>query len=152
MLILGIDPALVDTGLAILDTDLHRITYTHTLKPSIKKNLQDRLHEIYHTIRRLIYQTEVDHAAIETQYAGRYHLSALKVSMAFGACLVACADCKIPIGQYSPACIKRNFTGIGTADKIMMIQQARQLYPDLDEIDSHIADAVAVAHIHQHFL
>jgi crossover junction endodeoxyribonuclease RuvC len=151
MLILGIDPALCNTGLAILDTDLHRIIYTRTIETSSKEATQERVHHIYGHIRQVIHTHQIKTAAIETQYLSKYS-TALKIAMVYGACLVAFADAMVRTGHYSPACIKRNFVGIGTADKIMMIQQARLIYPELKKIDSHIADAVAVAHIHQQFL
>ena len=151
MLILGIDPALTNTGLAILDTDLHRIIYTRTIKTSRLETIDQRIHHIYGHIRQVINMHHIQHAAIETQYIGKY-TAALKIAMVFGACLAVLADNAVQTGHYSPACIKRNFTGIGNADKIMMIQQAKLIYPHVKKIDSHIADAIAIAHIHQHFL
>lgn len=151
MLILGIDPALTNTGLAILDTDLHRIIYTRTIKTSRLETIDQRIHHIYGHIRQVIYTHHIQHAAIETQYMGKY-TAALKIAMVFGACLAVCADNAVQTGHYSPNCIKKNFVGIGTADKFMIMQQAQLIYPHVKKMDSHIADAIAIAHIHQQFL
>lgn len=150
MLILGIDPALTNTGLAILDTDSHRIIYTRTINTCSYESVESRLHHIYGHIRQIIHMHEIKHAAIETQYMGKYS-SALKVAMAFAVCLLACEMLLIPIAHYTPSFIKKNFVGLGSADKAMMIANAKLIYPHVKRMDSHIADAIAVAHIHQQF-
>lgn len=151
MLILGIDPALTNTGLAILDTVNKKILYTSTIKTLSSELIQDRLHYIYTHIRQLLETTPIDQVAIETQYMGKYS-SALKIAMAYAACLTACRDAKKSIAHYSPACVKKNSTGIGTAHKQMVIDAVKCMYGIEKEIDSHVADAIALAHVHQQFM
>lgn len=155
MLILGIDPSLRYTGLAILDTDLHHILYTRTIRTSRIEPMQFRLDHIYSHIREIIALHQIREVAIETQYMGRY-AAALKIAMAYAACLLACEhhDHIVRIGHYSPACIKKNIARHGRADKKMVIEAVRCIYPHptLASIDSHMADAIALAHIHQQLL
>lgn len=150
MLILGIDPSLCHTGIAILETESQKILYKRTIHTSRSETLESRLHHIYGHIRQVIHNNEIKYAAIETQYMGKYS-AALKVAMAYAVCLIACEELLVPISHYSPACIKKNITGIGTADKIMVINAVELIY-GLKAIDSHMADAIAVAHIHHNFL
>lgn len=151
MLILGIDPSLRNTGLAILDTDSQRIIYKRTIKTSQAETIESRLHHIHGHIRQVLHTHDIRHAAIETQYFRKY-TAALKIAMAYAACLLACESSLIPIGHYNPKCIKKNFVGNGSADKCMIIASVRLLHPYIGTIDSHIADAIAIAHVHQQFL
>lgn len=150
MLILGIDPSLRNTGLAILDTNDHKIIYTRTIHTDCTEIMQSRLHHIFGFIRQVILNHSIQHAAIETQFFRKYS-SALKVAMVYGACLVACDVHGVKLGHYSPACIKKNITGNGLAGKNLVIDTVKNLY-GLNEIDSHVADAIAIAHIHKEFL
>lgn len=151
MLILGIDPSLRNTGLAILDTDSQQIIYKRTIKTSHDEPIEARLHHIHGHVMQVLHMHNIRHAAIETQYFRKY-TAALKIAMAYAACLLACESLLVPIGHYNPKCIKKNFTGIGSADKSMMIAAVHLLHPNIGMIDSHIADAIALAHVHQQFL
>ena len=53
---------------------------------------------------------------------------------------------KIPLIEYSPAEIKKSFTGSGKADKKDMIKEAKKREPDTS--NDHEADAVAIYHHH----
>ena len=153
-LILGIDPSLTNTGLAILDTDSHSIIYTRTIQTDPSEILQSRLHHIFGFVQQVIRTHHIRHAAIETQFFRKYS-SVLKIAMVFGACLVACDALGVQIGQYSPACIKKNMAGHGAADKSLVIHAVETVYGLAEkgvEIDSHIADAIALAHVHEQFL
>ena len=153
MLILGIDPSLCNTGLAILDTANKKILYTRTIRTISSEPIEDRLHHIYGHIRQLIKTIPIDHVAIETQYMGKY-ASVLKIAMAYAVCITACRDASVPITHYTPRCIKKNTTGLGNADKLMIINAVKLLYDvdGIDGIDSHVADAIALAHVHQELL
>lgn len=149
-LILGIDPSLRNTGLAILDTDCHRVIYTHTISTDATETIESRLHHIWGFVQQVIITHQIRHAAIETQFLPKY-LSALTVAMAYAACLVACDAHGVRVGHYSPACIKKNMVGHGAAKKSLIIHAVERVY-GLEGIDSHVADAVALAHVHQQFL
>lgn len=150
MLILGIDPSLCNTGLAILDTDAHKIIYTRTIRPLPIETLEERLYFMQAHLRQLFLTTAITRAAIETPYFGKYS-TVLKVAMAYGACLCACVEAKVPVSHYSPACVKKNATGIGSADKNMVIHAVQLMY-GLKGLDSHMADAVALVHVDQQFI
>ena len=150
MLILGIDPSLRNTGLAILETDSQRIIYNRTISTDSTEIIQSRLHHIWGFVQQVILTHQIRHAAIETQFLRKYS-SALKVAMAYAACLVACDAHGVEVGHYSPACIKKNMVGHGCAEKSLIIHAVQTLY-GLERIDSHIADAIALAHVHQQFL
>lgn len=150
MLILGIDPSLCHTGLAILDTQSQQIIYTRTISTDSRDAIESRLHHIWGFVQQVILTHHIRHAAIETQFLRKYS-SALKVAMAYAACLVACDAHGVQIGHYSPACIKKNMVGHGCAEKSLIIHAVQTLY-GLEGIDSHVADAVALAHVHQQFL
>lgn len=150
MLILGIDPSLRNTGLAILDTDAHKLIYTRTIRPLQSDSLQVRLHHTYKHIRELLRNTPIKRAAIETPYFGKYS-TALKVAMAYGVCLCACEDAGVVVSHYSPACVKKNATGIGSAHKNMVIHAIELIY-GIKGLDSHMADAAALAHVDHQFI
>lgn len=150
MLILGIDPSLCHTGLAILDTESQKIIYTRTIHTNPKESIQARLHHLFGHIRQLMQSTPIEQVAIETQYMGKYS-TALKVAMAYAACLIACEVNGVNIAHYTPSCVKKNASGIGTADKTIIINAMEILY-GMSGINSHVADAIALAHVHQQFI
>lgn len=149
MLILGIDPSLCHTGLAILDADANKIIYKRTLNTGSKQPIETRLYHIFVHVRDLINNTKITEVAIETQFMGK-HASALKVAAAYAACILGCQIYGVFLHHYSPKYIKKKFTGYANADKSLMINSVALLYGFWAD-DSHIADAVAVAHVHKHF-
>lgn len=58
----------------------------------------------------------------------------------------------LPCYGYSPAEIKKFWTGKGTADKAAMVKRTMELFPDLDLTDDNEADAIALLTYHIHSL
>jgi len=54
----------------------------------------------------------------------------------------------IPCFAYSPATIKKHWTGNGAAKKELMMETTLMRFPDLDLTDSNEADALAILFLH----
>lgn len=62
--------------------------------------------------------------------------------------LKECVRAGVPVFGYSPAHIKKFWTGKGTANKDTMIATTLMRFPDLDLADDNEADAIAILHLH----
>jgi crossover junction endodeoxyribonuclease RuvC len=146
---LGIDPGLRRTGYALIE----RTPKGPVLKEGgiVQTDPQQPLHlrllEIASGIREVIADTSPDAAAVELVFAhSRNARSSLLLAHVRGIILLAVAESKIPLLQYSPAQVKRLLTGSGKAPKEQM-QHAVQAELKLRSLpDPHdVADASAVA-------
>lgn len=111
--------------------------------------MQERLQIIYEDINSLIEEHKPDTAGIEELFFGRNVTTAITVGQARGVLLLALAQAKIPIGEYSPPKIKDAVTGYGKAEKTQVQMMVRNML-ELDEIPrpDDAADGLAVAITH----
>jgi len=151
MIIIGIDPGTVITGIGIIETgkNLLKPVFYDAIKLDKYAYFPVRLKVIYDKILEKIDEYKPDEFAIETVFYGKNIQSALKTGQARGVSFLATMQREIPASEYSPREIKKAVTGNGAASKeqvsymvqnILKINKAPKLFD--------VTDALAVAICH----
>ena len=150
MIILGIDPGTICTGFGIISYDKNKLAYIFqgVIKPSPNKALPLKLEVIYREIDKLIKMYEPDEFAIETAFYGKNVQSAMKISYARGAALLAAVHNDIPTSEYSPREIKKAVVGNGAASKKQVQYMVNQILELNKKLIFDESDALAVAICH----
>ncbi len=154
MITLGIDPGIATTGFGIIQEGLDgRLT---SLKFGVIQTTPDltqaeRLVQLYNRIKELILLHQPDMGAVEELFFERNVRTAISVGQARGVALLAMAELKLQIGEYTPLEVKQAVVGYGKADK-RQVQQMVKIILGLDVIphpdDAADALAIAICHIH----
>jgi crossover junction endodeoxyribonuclease RuvC len=151
MIILGIDPGLANTGWGVIERSGPRcraIAYG-CISSGPGEQLADRLARIHDDIRAVISRYAPSECAVESIFFGTNAKSAFATGQARGVALLATADARLELAEYSPVQIKSTVVGSGTADKEQVIFMVRtQLGLDHDPRPDHAADALAAALTH----
>ena len=154
MVTLGIDPGTATTGYGIIteeaDGNLAVITYG-VIQTSADLHQADRLVQLYEKIKELILLHQPDAGAVEKLFFERNVRTAISVGQARGVALLALAENKLLVGEYTPLEVKQAVTGYGGADK-NQVQQMVKMILKLETIPQpdDAADALAVAICHTH--
>jgi crossover junction endodeoxyribonuclease RuvC len=151
MIALGIDPGTALCGYGIVravDDNYELVTYGAIATPA-KTPLETRLLKIYAELTALLRAYKPEQAAVEKLFFSRNTTTALSVGHARGVAMLAIAQAKIPIVEYTPNEIKQAVAGYGGADKYQMQQMVRVLLR-LDDVPKpdDAADAIAIAICH----
>ena len=130
----GLKPALIDAG----------VIETWPDEP-----MPDRLVTLYDGVQELIEEFRPDVLAIEQLFFARNVTTAISVGQARGVVILAAAQSKVSVAEYTPSEIKQAVTGYGKADKPQMQEMVRMILhlnsvPQPDDA----ADALAVAICH----
>ncbi len=154
MRVLGIDPGTAITGYAVVEElagRLELITIGVITTPA-KTPLPSRLQQIYSALKELIVLHQPDCSAVEELFFSRNARTAMSVGHARGVTLLALADAKLPIAEYTPMQIKQAATGYGNAGKHQVQEMVRMLL-NLESVprpdDAADAAAVAICYIHR---
>ncbi len=148
MIILGIDPGSKYCGYGILEIEGKKIVAAgydvHKIKSSL--SFSEKLYEIYSKVKKMSNEYKPDIAAVETIFYGKNIKSAFTLGHVRGAILVALAEKKIPIEEYSPREVKKAVVGNGNASKEQvqyMVQKILNLKAFPTSQDA--SDALAIA-------
>lgn len=149
--VLGIDPSLRATGLALIEFKLNQIPILHEsctvhLKPSL--TMPECLGEIHKAVSKMLSGIEVRHVAIEQTIYVQNFQTAQILGAARGAAISAAAICDIPIYEYPPLRIKQAVVGYGRASKEQMIRMVMQHLNCSTSLPTDEADAVSTALCH----
>jgi crossover junction endodeoxyribonuclease RuvC len=153
MRIIGIDPGTLITGIGIIEclpggNDIRLVHYDSiNLKPA--DPLPNRLKTIYDNCLECIDKYKPEEFAIETAFYSKNIQSTLKLGQARGVAIIAAANHKLVIAEYSPREVKKSVTGKGSSSKEhvrTIIKNILQFREDPEFIDSSDALAVAVCH------
>ena len=155
MLTLGIDPGIATTGYGLIAEQNDRLTYVAcgTIITTPREVSSVRLRLIYTAIKKLITKHRPEALAIEKLFFGATSKTAMAVGQARGMSLLAAAEMKLPVSEYTPLEVKMAITGYGKADKKQMQQMVKNLLglsflPKPD--DAADALAVAICHLHSY--
>jgi len=108
-----------------------------------------RLASIHDELREVIVRYAPSECAVESIYFGTNAKSAFATGQARGVALLATADARLVLGEYSPVQVKSVVVGSGTADKQQVTYMVRTILGlDHDPAPDHAADALAVAITH----
>jgi crossover junction endodeoxyribonuclease RuvC len=146
--ILGIDPSLRGTGLAIIDVhdrDSIDLLFSKTIKISVKESLAQCAYKIFTEIQKTIinYQPKVC-ATEETIYVQNFQTAQI-MGIARGAALVAIAVQGLEIFEYAPLRIKQAVCGYGRASKEQISHMVQAILKISIDIGFDETDAAATA-------
>ncbi|OGH38898.1 MAG: crossover junction endodeoxyribonuclease RuvC [Candidatus Levybacteria bacterium RIFCSPLOWO2_01_FULL_38_21] len=152
MRVLGIDPGIARTGWGVIEeikNSKFKIKNCGCIETSSKKEVHERLEEIYLEILRLIKKYSPDTIAIEELFFNTNAKTAFVVGQARGVVLLAGAQKNLPIGVYTPLQVKIAVTGYGRAEKSQIGKMVKTIL-NLQKIPKpdDTADALAVALTH----
>ena len=154
LVILGIDPGSGVTGYGVVKGSHDKAVLIDygTIKVSYKKPLSLRLEEIYSGIIDVISRIKPDQLAIEEAFYSKNAKSALVMGQVRGVALLAGAQAKIPIAEYSPREVKSSIVGTGAASKTQvqyMVKNILQLKNLPEPEDASDALAIALCHLNK---
>ena len=149
--VLGIDPSLRGTGLALIEFVPGRspvLLHCQTVRVAAKLPMAVALAEIHRAVTSLVAETDVKHVALEQTIYVQNFQTAQILGAARGAAIAAVALLARPVYEYAPLRVKLAVVGAGRASKeqlartvMSLLGHGRQLAPDE-------ADAAGVALCH----
>ena len=148
--VLGIDPGLLHTGWAIIESSGQTRKYIArgVILPSAKLPLGERLVTIFRGVSELCENFQPDECSIEITFVNKNPHTTLLLGHARAAAMVAVANAAIPMYEYEPNKIKKALTGAGHADKAAMDKMVQILLPAAKPKTADEADAIAIALAH----
>lgn len=150
MRVLGIDPGLLHTGWAIIDTVGSTRTYiaSGVVLPPKSDELANRLACIFNNISKICSDFKPDECSVEITFVNNNPKTTLLLGHARAAAIVAVGVLEIPIFEYEPNKIKKALTGAGHADKNQINKMLKILLPAANPKTEDEADAIAIALAH----
>ena len=148
--ILGIDPSLRGTGLAILDCERnsYRLLHSETLKLGSKVSSISCLGKIHQLVVHLIDLWEPRHVSCEETIYVQNFKTAQIMGSARGAALCGAAIRDIPVYEYAPLRVKQAVVGFGRASKEQMSNTLAQMLGLPQALPYDQADALGLALCH----
>ena len=149
--VIGIDPGMAATGMAVVGVDGSRpvVAHAETVRTPAGAAESERLRTIHGAVADLLSAHRVEAVAVERLMWGRNVGSAMSVARASGAVMVAAAEAGVPVHEYAPLEVKMAITGDGGARK-QDLRRALERVHGIAGVPSEpdAADAVAVAVCH----
>ncbi|MBI5770249.1 MAG: crossover junction endodeoxyribonuclease RuvC [Verrucomicrobia bacterium] len=149
--VLGIDPSLRGTGLALIEFGVGRapvLLRCQTVRVPAKRPMAHALAEIHRAVSSMLEGAGVRHVAMEQTIFVQNFQTAQILGAARGAAMAAAALRELPVFEYAPLRVKQAVVGAGRASKeqmartvMAMLGHGRTLAPDE-------ADAAGVALCH----
>lgn len=150
MRVLGIDPAIRNTGYAVVEGDGRSAKcLTHGTITLPKTMSQSRALEAICTgVKNLLTQWEPQEVAVEGIIYVQSHSTAITMGAARAATLIAAANHGLRIYEYAPRKVKQAIVGKGTADKAQVAFMVRALLGLSETPPADAADAIAIGLAH----
>jgi crossover junction endodeoxyribonuclease RuvC len=150
MRVLAIDPAVRNTGYAVLEGDPRKPTVLGYDVIAIPQKLiqSAALAAVRSHLANVILKYKPDEVAVEGIIYVQSHRTAITMGAARAAALIAAADHGLPIYEYSPKKIKMAVVGNGNADKSQVAFMVRALLGLAETPPPDAADALAIAMAH----
>lgn len=148
--VLGIDPGLLHTGWAVIDTagSTRKYIASGVILPKPKQEMSERLLDIFRGLDEICKTFEPDECSIEIIFVNKNPKTTLILGQARAAAIVAVANNNIPLFEYEPNKIKKTLTGAGHADKASIDKMLKILLPTAHPKTADEADAIAIALAH----
>ncbi len=150
MRVLSIDPAIRNTGYAVVEGDFRQASVIAYEVIRIPQRLPQSgaLAAVRTHLANVIRTHEPDEVAVEGIIYVQSHRTAISMGAARAASLIAAADAGLPIYEYAPSKVKQAVVGNGKADKAQVAFMIRALL-GLSETPPHdAADALAIGLAH----
>ena len=148
--VLGIDPGLLHTGWAVIDTTGQTRKYiaSGVILPKTTLPFSERLATIFRGVTELCETFAPDECSIEITFVNKNPKTTLILGHARAAAIVAVSNRDIPVFEYEPNKIKKALTGAGHADKAAVDKMVQILLPMAHPKTADEADAIAIALAH----
>lgn len=148
--ILGIDPGLLHTGWAVIETNGNAREYiaSGVILPQKTGTLPERLAIIFNEVTKLVDTFTPDEASMEITFVNKNPTTTLILGHARAAAMVAISVKNIPVYEYEPNRVKKILTGAGHADKTAVDKMVRILLPTAHPKTPDESDAIAIALAH----
>ena len=148
--ILGIDPSLRGTGLAILECQVNsfRLLHSETLKFGTKVSSIACLGKIHEMVAHMVDFWQPRHISREETIYVQNFKTAQIMGSARGAALSAAAIRDIPVFEYAPLRVKQAVVGFGRASKEQMSNTLAQMLGLPQSLPFDQADALGLALCH----
>lgn len=148
--ILGIDPGLLHTGWAVIESagSSRKYIASGVILPSPKQEMSQRLTEIFRDVTELCKTFKPDECSIEIIFVNKNPKTTLILGQARASAIVAVGNLDIPVFEYEPNKIKKALTGAGHADKSSVDKMVQILLPTAHPKTPDESDAIAIALAH----
>jgi crossover junction endodeoxyribonuclease RuvC len=149
--VLGIDPSLRGTGLALIEFAAGRqpvLLRCQTVKVAAKHAMPYALGEIHRAVAAFLDRAEVRHVALEQTIFVQNFQTAQILGAARGAAISAAALRARPVFEYAPLRVKQAVVGAGRASKEQMARTVMALLGHGRTLALDEADAAGVALCH----
>ncbi len=151
MRVLGIDPGTVVVGYGVIDSEGDEMTLVcfDALRRPQRAPMGERLSYFYNKLSEIISRYQPDAVAVESPFMAKNARSALAIGKAQAVAILAAANRKIPVYEYTPTQIKQRAASYGASSK-EQVQEMVKLQLGLAEVPqpNDAADALAVAICH----
>jgi crossover junction endodeoxyribonuclease RuvC len=149
-IILGIDPGLLHTGWAVIESagQTRKYIASGVILPKAKDSLSVRLAKIFNEVTKICETYNPDECAIEITFVNNNPTSTLLLGHARAASIVAVGIKEIPVFEIQPNVIKKAITGSGHADKTQIASMLKILLPTANPKTADESDAIAIALSH----
>ncbi len=153
MRVMGIDPGLAHTGLAIVEEvgGCLQCLHTETVKTKAGDSTEYRLKYIFDRACQLSEEQLPAACSMESTYVMQHVKPAMQLAEVRGALYVAAAISGLEVWEYAPRDVKKTIVGYGNASKeqvhsLLSVLLGRELL----QMSSHETDAIALAITHIH--
>jgi crossover junction endodeoxyribonuclease RuvC len=149
--VLGIDPSLRGTGLALIEFKTGRtplLLRCQTVRVPAKRSMAEALGEIHRAVAAFLDGAEVCHVALEQTIYVQNFQTAQILGAARGAAIAAAALRERPVFEYPPLRVKQAVVGAGRASKEQVARTVMALLGHGRTLAFDEADAASVALCH----
>ncbi|MBU0975933.1 MAG: crossover junction endodeoxyribonuclease RuvC [Patescibacteria group bacterium] len=150
--VLGVDCGLATTGWSVVSKRKNRFCVLGygVIKTKSKEELGVRMQKIYKSLRSVIGEFKPKSAGVESLFYFKNKKTVMTVGQARGVILLAVADEKLRVYDYTPLQVKQAVTGYGKATKNqvqLMVKTILGLKESPKPDDAADALAVAICHL-----
>jgi len=137
--IMGIDPGLSQTGIAILSEEKENAELSwEILKHKIS---EDRLYKYFKSLSKLINRVKPDQIVIESIFRGPNTKTLIKLAELRGVYLLLSQMEGLPILEFTPREIKQSVTGSGASSKEQVRYMVKKILGINEKIPLDVSDA-----------
>ena len=154
MRVLGVDPGLTTTGVALVERSSGKLRPVHigAVRTATSAPNADRLFSLWQEVSAVIDHHAPDAVAIERLFFNSNVKTAMAVGQACGVVLAAAGGAGLPVTEYTPPEVKQAVVGVGSASK----QQVQAMVATLLSLtappappDAADACALAICHLNR---
>jgi crossover junction endodeoxyribonuclease RuvC len=153
VIVMGLDPgyAIVGYGVVNYSGNQFKVLDFGAITTDKDTAFLTRLEQIYDGMNYLLEKWKPQYMSVEKLFFNTNTTTAIQVAEARGCCLLAAAQKKVEVAEYTPIQVKQSVTGYGRAEKMQVMEMTRMLL-GLDHIPrpDDAADALAMAICHAH--